>query len=98
MQKYGLDIALITEQNTEYKGGLCIVPSYLAKGLEFDAVIIANGNDVTYGLSNIDLKLLYVAITRAMHEVYINYEGSLSLPLQNYVNKNTLKRTLRKKN
>ncbi len=98
LQKYGLDIALITEQNTEYKGGLCIVPSYLAKGLEFDAVIIANGNDVTYGLSNIDLKLLYVAITRAMHEVYINYEGSLSLPLQNYVNKNTLKRTLRKKN
>ena len=32
--------------------------------------------------SNIDSKLLYVAITRAMHELYINYSGELPISLR----------------
>ena len=49
------------------------MPSYLSKGLEFDAVILYNANSVTD--NNIDSKLLYVAMTRAMHELYVNYNG-----------------------
>lgn len=80
--KCGLDINKISEQNDEYYGGLCIMPSYLSKGLEFDSVILYNANDVAYTDKNIDMKLLYVAITRAMHELYINYNGVLANTLQ----------------
>ena len=82
LTKYGLNINKISEQNDEYHGGLCIMPSYLSKGLEFDSVIIYNANDVVYTDKNIDMKLLYVAITRAMHELYINYNGTLTNALQ----------------
>lgn len=51
------------------------MPSYLSKGLEFDAVILYNANSVNYTNNNIDSKLLYVAMTRAMHELYVNYNG-----------------------
>lgn len=58
------------------------MPSYLSKGLEFDVVILYNANNVNYTDSNIDSKLLYVAITRAMHELYINYSGELPISLR----------------
>ena len=69
------------------------MPSYLSKGLEFDSVILYNTNDVNYTDSNIDIKLLYVAITRAMHELFINYNEELTKALQPLIKdkKNDLK-------
>ncbi|WP_199912295.1 MULTISPECIES: RNA polymerase recycling motor HelD [unclassified Lysinibacillus] len=49
---------------------LLVVPSHLAKGLEFDAVMIV-AFDAPYYDHAIDRKLLYVALTRAMHELYL---------------------------
>lgn len=51
-----------------------IVPSYLAKGLEFDAVIVANANDKTYSLN--ERNLFYVVCTRALHKLNIYYSGN----------------------
>ena len=68
------------------------MPSYLSKGLEFEAVILSNANDIKYTLSDIDMKLLYVAITRAMHELYINYTGNITLPLNKEINNNKIKK------
>ncbi len=53
-----------------YGGGLSLVPSFLVKGLEFDAALIADVQ--LYGETETDLRLLYVAMTRAMHclEIY----------------------------
>lgn len=82
LNKLGLEVSAITEKNEEYHGGLCIMPSYLSKGLEFDAVILYNANNINYTDSDIDSKLLYVAITRAMHELYINYNGELPTALK----------------
>ena len=93
LSKLGLDASVITEKNEEYHGGLCIMPSYLSKGLEFDAVVLYNANDVNYTDSNIDSKLLYVAMTRAMHELYLNYDGKLPTSLKALSKDNkTLKR------
>lgn len=66
------EIHIITNSDTEYKGGINIVPSYLSKGLEFDAVIITNSDKYNYTNSEIDIKLLYVCATRAMNilEIY----------------------------
>ena len=80
----GLNIHKISEKDLTYSGGLCIMPAYLSKGLEFDAVIISDANENVYNAdSTIDMKLLYVAITRALHELHINYTGELTKPLNN---------------
>lgn len=57
---------LLSSENIDYSGGTVIVPSYLAKGLEFDAVIVVSLED-DYLEKELDLKLLYVAMTRALH-------------------------------
>ncbi|MCX7711411.1 MAG: UvrD-helicase domain-containing protein [Clostridia bacterium] len=62
---------LITGKEDQYKGGIVVVPSYLSKGLEFDAVFIANAEQ--FGKSELDIKLLYVAMTRALHKLTLYY-------------------------
>jgi DNA helicase-2/ATP-dependent DNA helicase PcrA len=62
---------MITGGETEYPGGLLLLPSYLTKGLEFDAVIIANATPGNYTADPLDIKLLYIAMTRALHRLKI---------------------------
>ncbi|MBR6253311.1 MAG: UvrD-helicase domain-containing protein [Clostridia bacterium] len=64
-------IHMITDKDSTYDGGISIVPSYLSKGLEFDAVIITNCDDFNYTSSEVDTKLLYVCMTRAMNTLDI---------------------------
>lgn len=71
-------IKLIQSKDSEYNAGISIVPSYLAKGLEFDSVILFNVSDINYKNTSLDIKLLYVAITRAMSKLDIFYTGNLS--------------------
>jgi DNA helicase-2/ATP-dependent DNA helicase PcrA len=66
---------IITGSEKEYKGGVVIVPSYLAKGLEFDAVMISDAS--MYSSSELDAKLLYVAMTRPLHKLLIYYSGEI---------------------
>ena len=70
LEKYGLDVQQLTEVTTINQSKLLIVPSHLAKGLEFDAVIITALETPFYD-TVIDRKLLYVALTRAMHLLYL---------------------------
>lgn len=65
------DIHMISDKDSEYNGGISVVPSYLSKGLEFDAVIITNADNYNYTNSEVDTKLLYVCITRAMNTLDI---------------------------
>lgn len=76
--KYRADVKLIKGKDSEYNSGISIVPSYLAKGLEFDCVIISNANKLTYLNNSLDIKLLYVTITRAMSKLDICYTEELS--------------------
>lgn len=88
--KKGLDIKKISYNDTKYNGGICIMPSYLSKGLEFDAVIISDGDELVYDKNSItDLKLLYVSSTRPLHELNVIYKNKLTLPFDNYLNKVT---------
>ena len=76
------DIKNITLNDTEYNGGICIITSYLAKGLEFDGVIISNSGEEEYNSNKIiDMKLLYVAMTRPLHELTILYKNDITKPL-----------------
>ena len=79
--KSNLVYHIIGAKNTKYDGGICFVSSYLAKGLEFDAVIIYNVEQYDIK-SELDMKLLYVAMTRALHELYITYQSDVIFPLR----------------
>lgn len=78
LTRLGLEPELITARQNSYKGGLSIIPAYLVKGLEFDAVIIADATADRYQLSQRDAKLLYVACTRALHELVLLHSGEPS--------------------
>lgn len=72
------DIHIISDKDSEYNGGISVVPSYLSKGLEFDAVIITNADTFNYTKSEVDTKLLYVCITRAMNTLDIYHVNELT--------------------
>ena len=71
------DISLITDHNEEYHGGTVVIPSYLAKGLEFDAVIVCTA-DARYYSREEDRRLLYTVCTRALHELHLYYSDDLT--------------------
>ncbi len=70
------DIELISDDVSRYKGGISIIPSYLSKGMEFDSVIICDESE--YNEDILDIKLLYVACTRAMHTLDIIINDSFN--------------------
>ncbi len=61
----------------EMQKGILILPVYLSKGLEFDAVIIANANAANY-FDAMDRRLLYIACTRALHRLSLFHTGEKS--------------------
>ena len=74
---YGKDIALFTMDSSHFDGGVVVITSYLAKGLEFDTVLIPNVDDKNY-TSDIDRQILYISCTRALHQLYIFYTKKCS--------------------
>ncbi|MEF7658733.1 RNA polymerase recycling motor HelD [Bacillus thuringiensis] len=72
-----LDFYLINKESTVYEQGVLIIPTYLAKGIEFDAVIIFNGSNQVYHKES-ERKLFYTACTRAMHELSIHTLGDIT--------------------
>ena len=74
----GIDNEIIYKDQEKYNGGVCILTSYLSKGLEFDCVIIADSDERTYDSNNVlDMKLLYVAMTRALHKLELIYTDNI---------------------
>lgn len=75
----GVESNLIAENQAAYRGGITVVPAHLAKGLEFDAVVIAGANARNYADNPQDAKLLYVACTRALHRLTLLVDGEPSV-------------------
>ncbi|MFH5837238.1 RNA polymerase recycling motor HelD [Proteiniclasticum sp. C24MP] len=64
------DILLVDEKTQHYDQNIVVIPAHLSKGLEFDAVIIASLME-KYNPAPLDTKLMYVAMTRAMHKMAV---------------------------
>ena len=63
----------------KYQGGIAVLPVALAKGLEFEAVILPDVSERSYSSQRAyDGKLLYVGITRALHGLSLFSLGSPS--------------------
>ena len=71
------NLKLLVDDKISSISGTMILPVYLAKGLEFDGVIVYNTNADNYYTDD-DRRLLYVSATRALHRLSMFYEGELS--------------------
>jgi DNA helicase-2/ATP-dependent DNA helicase PcrA len=83
--KEEFSLYLIEKGTVSYEKGILIIPSYLAKGIEFDAVIVYDSSH--YKREN-ERKLFYTVCTRAMHELYMFATAGIS-PLMENVPKET---------
>lgn len=76
-----LDIRLIKSSCKADLTGTFIIPVYLSKGLEFDAVLICDADKDHYSTKD-DKNLLYISCTRALHRLSLFYTGEISPLLQ----------------
>ncbi|MFD6440823.1 HelD family protein [Peribacillus sp. NPDC060186] len=71
-------VEAIVEGDQTLRKEVVIIPSYLVKGLEFDAVIIQDVSNESFKDETQHAKMLYMSITRAHHELQLFYRGALS--------------------
>lgn len=72
-----LDIQMIRDESVLDFQGVFIIPVYMSKGLEFDAVLICDADSQNYHNED-DKALLYVACTRALHRLSLFCEKEVS--------------------
>jgi len=62
--KEKISIQSLDNEDIVYKGGKVLLPAYLAKGLEFDGVIVVDNNEI-------QPLLKYIMCTRALHRLSV---------------------------
>ena len=72
-----LDIHQLSPDEEGYQKGIHIMPIYMAKGLEYDAVIVYEVNEQHYNEPE-DKQLLYIACTRALHRLSLCHTGEVT--------------------
>jgi DNA helicase II / ATP-dependent DNA helicase PcrA len=74
-------LRLITKETPTFERGTLVIPAYLAKGVEFDAVLIFDASSSVYHRES-ERKLFYTACTRAMHRLVLCATGEWTPFLQ----------------
>ena len=77
LEQRNVKTTLVRTENQRLVKGTIIVPSFLAKGLEFDAVIVWNANDQQYQGDD-ERQLLYTICSRAMHALTLTVVGKVT--------------------
>lgn len=75
------DVRLLTVDSVGFSTGVVVCTAHMAKGLEFDRVIVVDVSASNFH-SEMDRHLLYVACTRAMHRLALFYTGDPSAFIQ----------------
>jgi DNA helicase-2/ATP-dependent DNA helicase PcrA len=71
------DVHLLTNDSTSFAQGVALTTVHMAKGLEFDEVVLPMVSDKNYQ-TEVDRSLLYIACTRAMHRLTLTYTSKES--------------------
>lgn len=72
-----MEVRLLKHNVVERIEGTLLLPCYMAKGLEFDAVVVCDADAKNY-LDGEDKKMLYVACTRALHRLCLYSDGEMT--------------------
>ncbi len=70
-------VNLLTPDSTSFTNGVIIATAHLAKGLEFDEVVVPFASANNYR-TDVDKSMLYIACTRAMHRLILLYTKDIS--------------------
>lgn len=76
-----MDVKSIKRDDDKYTSGVVVIPSYLAKGLEFDVALIYDASNKNYN-SEDERLLFYTCCTRALHVLNIYYLGEITFLLK----------------
>ena len=78
--RLGEKITLVNSDlsTAEFGSGVMVLPVEYTKGLEFDAVLLYHPSEEHYPSEDAYVKLLYVAATRALHELAVVHTGDLT--------------------
>ncbi len=71
-------VSLIRDDTDLYEGGVVVTPVAAVKGLEFDTVVVFDASAAAWPDDPATAKRLYVALTRALHELNIFYQDAPS--------------------
>lgn len=71
------EAVLLTADSAAFSAGLIVCSVHMAKGLEFDEVIVPGTSADNYHKDN-DRNLLYIACTRAMHKLTVTFVKEIS--------------------
>lgn len=77
-------------EQMEFQAGVMVLPLEYTKGLEFDGVIIFDASTLNYPMEDGYVKRLYVAATRALHQLTVLYQGELTPIIANPVSESKL--------
>ena len=73
-----LNAHLLSETDSDYRGGVMILPAGMVKGMEFDCVGICNASAENFPDDEFICRILYVMMTRPLHRLHIWYQGTVS--------------------
>lgn len=73
-----VDVIESDPEKAVFESGIMVLSVEYTKGLEFDAVLILNPSREDYPVDDGHAKLLYVAATRALHELCVLHTGNLT--------------------
>ncbi|MDM8128627.1 ATP-binding domain-containing protein, partial [Paraclostridium benzoelyticum] len=77
LKENSIDVSSIEKDDDYYTNGVTVIPSYLAKGLEFDVVFIYDASNKNYN-SEDERLLLYTCCTRALHVLNVYHLGEIT--------------------
>ncbi|PXY17053.1 hypothetical protein BA062_37915 [Prauserella flavalba] len=81
LSQAGVELTFLDYDSTAFAGGVVITSAHIAKGLEFDTVIVPHVDEENYA-NEMDKSMLYIACTRAMHELHLTHHGPVSRYLE----------------
>ena len=71
-------VKVLTSHDSLPAKGVVLLDLALAKGLEFDQVIVADAQEEVYKADGISRRRLYTALSRAMHHVIVVSQGKMT--------------------
>nr|WP_157405297.1 UvrD-helicase domain-containing protein [Actinopolyspora halophila] len=77
LSEAGVELTLLDYDSTAFAGGIVVTSAHVSKGLEFDTVIVPDIDEENYA-DEMDRCMLYIACTRAMHQLHLTHRGQLS--------------------
>jgi DNA helicase II / ATP-dependent DNA helicase PcrA len=84
-QEYNRDVVYISPEQELVNNSISVLASYYCKGMEFDAVILANISEESFPKDQLHARLLYVMLTRAQQEMKVFYQEKPSVLLDGLV-------------